>query len=101
MKPFLVILSFLTVLSVVASAATFQVTVLRDDATIRRFHTAIVTAGHECHSVKLAFTEAVTPNGDLFMVYCGVQFIRGSIRMPPMLYRILKFGNDPLIVIPW
>ena len=100
MKPFLVIVSFLTVLSAAASAATFRVTVLKDDATIRRFHTAIVTAGHECDSVKLAFTEGVTPNGDLFMIYCGIK-VRNSGRMPPLLYRIVKIGNDPLIVIPW
>ena len=87
-----------------AFAASFEVTVLKDDATIRRFHTAIVTAGHECPAVKIAFTEAETPNGTLFMVYCGVRPSPSGtfIGFPALMYRVIMLDDDaPLIVVPW
>ena len=81
-------------------ADSFQVTVIRDAATIRNFHGAIVAAGHDCLSVKLAFTEYVKASGKLSMVYCGIGRANNIAQFPALLYRIFDDGG-PLIVIPW
>ena len=81
-------------------AESFQITVIRDEATIRDFHGAIVAAGHDCPNIKLAFTEYVKASGKLSMVYCGIGRANNIAQFPALLYRIFDDGG-PLIVIPW
>lgn len=85
------------------SAGTTDVTVVKDTATIQSFHRAILRDGHSCPAVKLAFTEAQTSEGNLFMVYCGVRPSPPGtfIGFPALLYRVIKIGQSPLIVVPY
>ncbi len=85
-----------------AFAASLEVTVVTDQATLRNFHNAIVAAGHACPGVKLAFTEAQLPTGELFMVYCGLRPRDGTFAgFPALIYRVIKVGRAPLLVVPW
>ncbi len=93
-------------LSAAASAAqqrtaeSFQVTVIRDEATIRDFHSAIVAAGHDCADIKLAFTEIDMTEGKVSMVYCGIGRPNSTTQFPALLYRVIRTGGS-LIVVPW
>ena len=85
----------------VVAQTTFStdVVVIDDKAIIQRFHSSIVGADYDCPSVKLAFKEAKTEAGTLFMVYCGIRSVGGAL--PAIMYRVIDLNGQPLLVVPW